>query len=71
MHDDTSLTLLEDDGQTWPAQGDWTYEDCLRLPEDGQRYEVLRGVLYVTPSPIYREAESRSTGWSPPSPARW
>lgn len=47
------LTLLEDDGQTWPEQGDWTYEDYLRLPEDGRRYEVLRGVLYVTPSPIY------------------
>jgi len=47
------LTLLEDDGRNWPAQGDWTYEDYLRLPEDGRRYEVLRGVLYVTPSPIY------------------
>ena len=47
------LTLLEDDGQNWPDQGDWTYEDYLRLPEDGQRYEVLRGVLYVTPAPIY------------------
>ncbi len=37
----------------WPAQGEWTYEDYLRLPEDGQRYEVLRGVLHVTPAPIY------------------
>jgi Uma2 family endonuclease len=49
-----SLAFLEqDDGRNWPAQGEWTYEDYLRLPEDGRRYEVLRGVLYVTPSPIY------------------
>lgn len=43
-----------DDGRTWPAQGKWTYEDFLRLPDDGQRYEVLWGHLYVTPSPTYR-----------------
>lgn len=42
-----------DDGQTWPAQGKWTYEDYLRLPDDGQRYEVIRGHLYVTPAPNY------------------
>ena len=47
------LALLENDGQTWPAQGEWTYEDYLRLPEGGQRYEVLRGVLHVTPVPAY------------------
>jgi Uma2 family endonuclease len=47
------LALLENDGQTWPAQGEWTYEDYLRLPEGGQRYEVLRGVLHVTPAPAY------------------
>src|SRR4030095_11048957 len=42
-----------EDGQGWPAQGEWTYEDYLRLPDDGQRYEVIRGVLYVAPSPNY------------------
>lgn len=45
------LTLPEDDGQSWPAQGSWTYEDYLRLPDDGLRYEVIRGFLYVSPSP--------------------
>jgi Uma2 family endonuclease len=40
-------------GRSWPAQGRWTYEDYLRLPEDGRRYEVLRGVLYVTPAPLF------------------
>lgn len=38
---------------SWPAQGEWTYEDYLRLPEDGKRYEVIRGVLYVTAPPNY------------------
>ncbi len=41
------------DGQRWPAQGEWTYEDYLRLPDDGKRYEVIRGVLYVAASPNY------------------
>ena len=47
------LTFLDDGEQTWPAQGHWTYEDYLRLPDDGRRYEVIRGVLYVSPSPKY------------------
>jgi Uma2 family endonuclease len=47
------LTSLEDDGHDWPVQGEWTYRDFLRLPEDGQRHEVLQGVLYVTPAPAY------------------
>jgi Uma2 family endonuclease len=42
-----------EDGRNWPAQGQWTYEDYLRLPGDGNRYEVIRGVLYVTPAPAY------------------
>src|SRR5690349_11704955 len=42
----------EKDGPGWPAQGEWTYEDYLRLPEDGNRYEVIRGVLYVSPAPL-------------------
>jgi Uma2 family endonuclease len=37
--------------ETWPDQGAWTYEDYLRLPDDGQRYEIIRGILYVSPAP--------------------
>jgi Uma2 family endonuclease len=37
----------------WPAQGEWTYDDYARLPDDGRRYEVIRGNLYVTPAPFY------------------
>jgi len=32
--------------QSWPPQGRWTYEDYLRLPDDGWRYEVIQGELY-------------------------
>src|SRR4051812_2307012 len=29
-----------------------TYEDFCALPEDGRRYEILDGDLYVSPAPI-------------------
>lgn len=41
------------EGQMWPAQGEWTYEDYLRLPDDGRRYEVIRGSLYEAPAPSF------------------
>lgn len=25
----------------WPPQGQWTYADYLRLPDDGKRYEII------------------------------
>jgi Uma2 family endonuclease len=34
-----------------PEQGQWTYEDWLQLPDDGYRYEVIDGVLYLIPPP--------------------
>ena len=37
--------------QDWPAQGQWTYQDFLRLPDDGVRYEIIDGVLYMTNAP--------------------
>jgi Uma2 family endonuclease len=46
------MTLVE---RPWPpAQGEWTYEDWLRLPDDGYRYEVIDGVLYMSPPPLIR-----------------
>jgi Uma2 family endonuclease len=35
----------------WPAQGHWRYEDYRRLPDDGIRYEIIEGVLYVANAP--------------------
>jgi Uma2 family endonuclease len=50
----------EKDGYDWPAQGEWTYKDYLRLPDDGNRYEVIRGVLYVTASPTWKHQSAGS-----------
>ena len=35
----------------FPRQGDWTYEDWLDFPEDGWKYEIIDGVLYMSPPP--------------------
>ena len=37
-------------GEGIPAQGSWSYEDYCRIPDDGKRYEVIRGVLHVSPA---------------------
>lgn len=34
-----------------PRQGEWTYEAYAAIPDDGHRYEVIDGVLYMTPAP--------------------
>lgn len=45
-------SLTTHQNQVWPVQGNWTYEDYLRLPDDDNRYEVIRGHLYVTAAPV-------------------
>jgi Uma2 family endonuclease len=55
------LALPHHDGtRAWPVQGKWTYDDYCQLPEDGQRYEVIRGHLYVSPAPtsLHQDAVS-------------
>lgn len=39
--------------KTWPLQGHWTYQDYLRLPDDGKRYEIIEGVLYMVNAPSF------------------
>jgi len=34
-----------------PQQGQWTYSHYAALSDDGQRYEIVDGVLYMAPSP--------------------
>ena len=41
----------------WPPQGKWTYEDYARLPDNGMRYEVIRGNLYMSPAPRTKHQE--------------
>lgn len=39
---------------------EWTYEDYRQLPDDGNRYEIIDGRLYVTPAPSpYHQILSR------------
>jgi Uma2 family endonuclease len=46
--------------RTAPIRG-WTYEEFARLPDDGNRYEVIAGELYVTPAPgsIHQKVSAR------------
>jgi len=34
-----------------PKQGEWTYDDYAALPDDGHRYEIVNGVLVISPTP--------------------
>lgn len=34
-----------------PTKGVWTYDDYALLPDDGKRYEVIRGELYMSAAP--------------------
>jgi Uma2 family endonuclease len=36
---------------THPARRGWSYAEFARLPDDGNRYEVIDGELFVTPAP--------------------
>ncbi len=36
---------------TGPPQGRWTFADWEALPDDGNRYEVIDGALYMTTAP--------------------
>ncbi|HRQ36833.1 MAG TPA: Uma2 family endonuclease [Chloroflexota bacterium] len=49
----TQLLPPTDKTHPWPEQGQWTYEDYLRLPDDGRRYEIIEGVLYMADAPSY------------------
>lgn len=40
-----------------PQQGHWTYADYVTIPDDGQYYEVVDGVLYMTPAPNIRHQD--------------
>lgn len=44
----TDLLELEN---FWPEQGQWTYDDYKQLPDDGWRYEIIEGELYMFPAP--------------------
>lgn len=49
----TKPSTIPSQPERWypPPQGEWTYEDYLHLPDDGMRYEVVKGDLYMSPAP--------------------
>ncbi len=48
---DTVPMTVRADHVPGPRQGCWTYEDYAAIPDDGHRYEVVDGVLYLMPGP--------------------
>ena len=49
-----------------PAQQtEWTAEEAIALPADGNRYEVLDGELFVTPAPSLRHQFALSALFTP------
>ena len=44
-------------GMPHPAPN-WTVEQVLALPDDGNRYEVVDGELLVTPAPMFRHQDA-------------
>jgi Uma2 family endonuclease len=45
-------TVVRADYVAGPPQGRWTGDDLDRLPDDGFRYEIIDGVLFMAPPPI-------------------
>jgi Uma2 family endonuclease len=45
--------IVEPEGVTLP-KGIYTYEDYLKLPNDGKRYEIIEEVLYVANAPSFQ-----------------
>ncbi len=52
MHNDTNElnTVTPADWVPGPQQGDWTYEAYAALTADGECYEIVQGVLVMSPS---------------------
>ncbi|HYU75487.1 MAG TPA: Uma2 family endonuclease [Ktedonobacteraceae bacterium] len=44
-------TVTPADWVPGPRQGHWTYEAYAALPNDGHKYEVVQGVLMMSPAP--------------------
>ena|ERR1700730_11738424 len=51
MTSDRLPAVVPADNVPGPRQGHWTFNDYAALPDDGKRYEIVDGVLYMSPSP--------------------
>ena len=48
------VTAIVEPEQVILPKGTYTYEDYLNLPNDGKRYEIIEGVLYVANAPSFQ-----------------
>jgi len=46
-----------EDVMATPSPRPWTYEEYCLLPEDGNRYEIIDGELFMTPAPKVRHQD--------------
>jgi Uma2 family endonuclease len=53
MSQTLTAPLLKKNFQYQKINKKWTYDDYLNLPEDGYRYEIINGVLYMANAPSY------------------
>ncbi|MFT4234160.1 MAG: Uma2 family endonuclease [Microbacterium sp.] len=51
------MTLMTSDAVTLPRGRDFTRADLDAMPDDGHRYELIDGVLIVTPAPRIRHQD--------------
>ncbi len=51
IKDDVLPVVTAADAVKGAPQGKWTYADYAAIPADGRRYEIVKGVLYMSPSP--------------------
>jgi Uma2 family endonuclease len=56
IHSARARAILDAEGEdmavAMPAKK-WTLSELHRLPDDGNKYELIRGELFVTPAPTY------------------
>ena len=55
---DVLPVVVRADDVPGPPQGCWTYDDYAAIPDDGRRYEIIDGVLYMTPAPQFDHQQS-------------
>src|SRR5436305_1012985 len=52
ISDEREITMVTPaDWVAGPPQGSWTYGAYAALPDDGRRYEIVQGVLVMSPAP--------------------
>lgn len=51
LHPEPLPTVAEVYDLPGPEQGNWTYKDYAKLPDDGKHYEIMNGFLLMSPSP--------------------